>query len=98
MKKDVHRGCAPQKAKEYVEGFDESPAVRIQLGWSNVNLCQQFALKPGEGQAHADALEDHLVEVEEGDPIVGPFVSAIGSPKVQGSTVISSSCLFTKAP
>jgi len=76
VKKDVHRGWAPQEAKEYVEGFDKSPAVRIQLGWSSVNLCQQFPLKPGEGQAHADAFEDHLVEVEERDPVVGTFIHA----------------------
>ena len=25
---------------------------------------------------HADAFEDHLVEVEERDPVVGPFVPA----------------------
>ena len=40
VKKYVNRGCAPQKAKEYVEGFDESPAIRVQLGGSSINLCQ----------------------------------------------------------
>jgi len=76
VKKDINRGCIPQKAKEYVKGLDESPAIRIQLGRSGINLRQKFPLKPGEGQAHADALKYHLVEVEEGDPVVGPFVPA----------------------
>jgi len=34
------------------------------------------ALTPEEGQAHPNTLEDHLIKVEEGDPVVGPFVPA----------------------
>jgi len=40
VKKDINRGCTPQKAEEYVKGLDESLAIRIQLGRSGINLCQ----------------------------------------------------------
>ena len=76
VKKDINRRCTTQKPEKDVESLDKSPAIRIQLGRSSVDLCQQFLLKPGEGQAHADGLENHLIELKEGDPVVGPFVSA----------------------
>jgi len=76
VKEDVYRGCTSKEAKQNVKGLNEGPTVRIQLGWGSVHLCQQFSLEPRKREAHADALKNHLIKIEKGDPIVGPFVSA----------------------
>ena len=44
--------------------------------WNHI----KFLLKPGEGQAHANGFENHLIEVKEGDPVIGPFISTYWLP------------------
>jgi len=80
VKEDVNKRCAPEETEQYVESFDKGPTVRIQLGRSNIDLRQQFPIEPGERQAHADALKDHLIEVEKGDPVVGLLIPAYRLP------------------
>ena len=80
MQEDVNGRGAPEEAAQNAKGLDEGPAIGVQLSRGDVNLRQQLPLKPGERQAHPDTLEDDLVEVEEGDPIVGPSVPTYGFP------------------
>jgi len=47
-----------------------------QLGWENINLREKFPFESRKRQAHPNALEDGLIEVEKWYPIVGPLVPA----------------------
>jgi len=76
VQEDVNGRCAPEEAAQNTKGLDEGPAIGVQLGWGDINLRQQLPPKSGERQAHPNTLEDNLVEVEEGEPVVGPLVLA----------------------
>ena len=80
MQKNINRGRASKEPAQDTEGFDEGPAIGVQLGRGDINLRQQLPLKSGERQAHPNTFEDDLVEVEEGNPVIGPFVPAYGLP------------------
>jgi len=74
MQEDVNGRSAPEEAAQNAKGLDEGPAIGVQLGWGDVNLRQQLPLKSGEGQAHSDTLKNDLVEIKEGDPVIGPLI------------------------
>ena len=78
MKEDVDGGGLSKISAQDAECPDKSPAVRVELGGGNVDLCQEFPFERREGQAHPNAFEDRLIKEEEGDPVIGPLISTHG--------------------
>jgi len=74
VKEDVHLGGLAEVPIENPEGFNESPTVGMKLGRGDIDLREKLPFKPRKRQAHPNAFEDCLIEVEKGYPIVGPFI------------------------
>ena len=76
MEEDVHRGWSAQVPTQDLEGPDERPTVRVQLGRGCVDIGEQLPLKECEGKAQTKTFEHSLVKKEKVLPAVGPIVRA----------------------
>ena len=63
---------------ENCEGPHKGPAVRVQLGRSHVDLCEESQFEPREGKAESRPLENGSVHKEERLVRIHPIISAYG--------------------